>query len=123
MDFDLQPKPASKLISLITQTISLFNSMDFDSPSKPESKPLPRIAKRFSVVNSIYVDPLPKPLRELISFISKKILAPDKKPESDLSFKSLALDTIRFKSEFILLIRQIVSVVISMNTELTPLIS
>ncbi|CAN8232900.1 unnamed protein product [Cochlearia groenlandica] len=71
----------SEIISIVTQTISLVNSVDSDSKSKLMSL----VTQTINVFNSMDLDSVSKPLSELMSLISEKICFVNKeKKESEL---------------------------------------
>ncbi|XP_018447426.2 uncharacterized protein LOC108818960 [Raphanus sativus] len=77
-DSELEEYRNVKFIRIITpliQIISLVRSVDFDAlPKKPESKLISLVAQAVSLFNS---SSLPEPLSSLISLISRKISMPD----------------------------------------------
>ncbi|ESQ50979.1 hypothetical protein EUTSA_v10022543mg [Eutrema salsugineum] len=95
---DLQPNLEAKLLSLITQIISLGRSLDLDSPPKPESELISLTIQTMSLFNSI----------------SRS------EPESELS--NLAplicqIYSLEPEPEIISLSKQIISLARSMNSE------
>ncbi|CAD5326919.1 unnamed protein product [Arabidopsis thaliana] len=94
--------PESELMSVVTQTISVFNSMDLDSQ--------------------------PKPLRKLISILSQKYFSDSELElalDWDWTFTSLVHKTLHLEPEpkLISLILEIVTLVFSMHTKWENLIS
>ncbi|KAL9817548.1 putative chromatin regulator PHD family [Arabidopsis thaliana] len=71
LGFDPEWDSISKMISTITQTISLVSSIDFDS--QPESKLMSLTNEAVYVFNSMDLDSQPDPLMKLISLISQKV--------------------------------------------------
>ncbi|CAA0385401.1 unnamed protein product [Arabidopsis thaliana] len=124
MELESQSKLLSDLMSMVFQNLSLFNSaldseattlfgkiislvssMDLTTEEKPESDELVLLIQEIlSLVNSRDSDSQPKRLVELISFISQKI--------------SLIDETLEVKPEpeLISLTHQILSLVVSMNS-------
>ncbi|VVB13052.1 unnamed protein product [Arabis nemorensis] len=64
---DLDSQPESKLMSLVSQAISIFNSMDLDSQPKPLSDLISFFSQEVSIANTLDLDSEPK----LISLISQ----------------------------------------------------
>ncbi|EFH62753.1 hypothetical protein ARALYDRAFT_338169 [Arabidopsis lyrata subsp. lyrata] len=98
----MQQKPESELMLLITQTISIYNSMDLDSQPEPLRKLISFIAKKADL--DYYVDPLLYQDLEVLPLFGK----------------TLSLEP---EPELISLIRQIVSLVVSMDPKWKKLIS
>ena len=121
------------LIHFMIQIISMVNSMDFDSQPKPESKLMSLTKQAIFVFNSMDLDSQPKPLKKLVSLISKRISSGENTDSvlhrmskfqsggfgMESEFKSLFGQTLKLEPEpeLISLIHQVVSLVISMNPE------
>ncbi|CAA0400394.1 unnamed protein product [Arabidopsis thaliana] len=118
----------SKIISLIIRIIDLVKSMDLDSKTKPKSKLVSLITQTISVYNSMDLDSQPKPLRKLISLVSQclhNVRPTDSDSDSDGNYVSQVEDSLNHEpeTELISLIHQIGSHVISMNPKWKKLIS
>ena len=113
----------AKVISLIVEIITLVNSS-----SLPESELMSVVTQTISFFNSMDLDSQPEPLRKLISILSQKYFSDSELElalDWDWTFTSLVHKTLHLEPEpkLISLILEIVTLVFSMHTKWENLIS
>ncbi|XP_010441724.1 PREDICTED: uncharacterized protein LOC104724862 [Camelina sativa] len=106
------------VISLITQIISLVETMDLDSQPKEKSELLSLATQTISVFNSMDSDSQPEPLPELLLLISQAS-SPTNSRHLNWAFRTLVRETMCLdpEPELVSLIYQIFSLVISMYSK------
>jgi len=109
------------------QIISLLGSMDFDSLPKPESELMSVASKMISVFNSMDLDSQPKELSKVISRITDLVNPTDSDSDSylDSDFEYYVDESLDLEPEpeLLSLIYQLLSLVNSMNSKWEKLIS
>ena len=125
VDWNLQPKPESELISLINQSVSVFNSMDVDSQPEPIRKLISLASSRFPSPNS---RDSWKQNRDILDFFKDKKVEFTAKNVSEFLDKKIFLMiaeilSLETEPKLISLIHRIFSLVMSMNSTSKTFIS
>ncbi|KAG7626638.1 DC1 [Arabidopsis thaliana x Arabidopsis arenosa] len=125
VDWNLQPKPESELISLTNQSVSVFNSMDVDSQPEPLRKLISLASSRFPSPNS---RDSWKQNRDILDFFKDKKVEFTAKNVSEFLDKKIFLMiaeilSLETEPKLISLIHRIFSLVMSMNSTSKTFIS